>query len=120
MQHAYEYLKRDIVDFDHDTLESSIQLGIKALTKLGFTRNQAFRAARIFRKYDEEVMHKLFEHYEEDEKKYLSEAKRLADELEELFKTEQEDPIHETDSAWDATTLREEVREIYAEMDGKK
>lgn len=120
MQHAYEYLKRDIVDFDHDTLESSIQLGIKALTKLGFTRNQAFRAARIFRKYDEEVMHKLFEHYGEDEKKYLSEAKRLADELEELFKTEQEDPIHETDSAWDATTLREEVREIYAEMDGKK
>jgi voltage-gated potassium channel Kch len=120
MQHAYEYLKRDIVDFNRDTLDSSLQLGIKALTKLGFTRNQAFRAARIFKQYDEEVMHKLFEHYEEEEKKYLCEAKRLAGELEELFRTEQEEPIHNVDSAWDVSTLSEEVREIYAEMDGKK
>jgi glutathione-regulated potassium-efflux system ancillary protein KefC len=120
MQHAYEYLKRDIVDFNLDTLESSLQVGVKALTKLGFTRNQASRAAKIFKYYDEEVMHKLFEHYEEDEKKYLSEAKRLADDLEELFRTEKAEPIHDIDCAWDVTTLREEAREVYAEMEKRK
>ena len=120
MQHAYEYLKRGDVEFNSDNFESSVQLGIKALTQLGFTRNQAFRAARIFKRYDEEVMHQLFDHHEEDEKKYLSEAKRLANELEELFETEKEQPTIEEDSAWDVTTLREEVIEIYAEIDKAK
>ena len=55
--------------------------------------------------------------YGEDEKKYLSEAKKHVSQLEELLRTEQEETIHDADSSWDVTTLREEVREIYAEMD---
>ena len=94
-----------------------LQTGIKALTKLGFTTYQAYRAARIFKHYDSEVMSELFEHYQEDEKKYLSESKRIANELEELLQTEKERALHVEDSAWDVTTLREEVREVYAEMD---
>jgi hypothetical protein len=113
-------MKRDLHEFNLDTLESSLHLGIKALTKLGFTRYQAHRAARIFKHYDDEVMQELYEHYLVDEKKYLSESKRIANELEDLLETEKEQPIHLEDCAWDVSTLREEVRELYAEMDKKK
>jgi len=117
MKHSYEYLKRGILDFNRDTFDSSLELGAKALQYLGFNRYQAARAARTFKHHDTEVLHELFKHYEQDEKQYLNEARRFSKELEELLQTEQNQSIHESDTAWDVTTLREEVREIYAEIE---
>ncbi len=118
-QHAYEYLKRGIRDFEHDTFNASLQLGIKALTRLGFNPYHAFRAARIFRHHNGSIEKELFRHYESDEKKYLSESMRFADELEELLTQEKQDSIHEFDKAWDNQTLREEVQRLSGEAEGK-
>jgi monovalent cation:proton antiporter-2 (CPA2) family protein len=116
-EHTYELMKREVKEYDRDIFESSLQLGVKALCQLGFSKYHAHRLARTFRVHHQMILEELFHHYEEDEKKYLSEAKRYAGELEELFRTEKEETIHDADSAWDVTTLREEMREIYAEMD---
>ena len=120
MEHAYELIKREVKDFKRDNFHSSLQLGIGVLSHLGFGRYQAFRLARTFWKHNDMVIHELYQHYETDEKRYLSEAKKYASELEELFRTEKEQPIHEADSSWDVTTLREEIREMYAEMEREK
>lgn len=117
MDHAYELMKRDIDGFERDTFESSLQLGVRALTKLGFQNYQAHRLARTFKQHNQMVIKELYQHHWDDEKKYLSEAKKHASDLEELFNAEKEESNHDIDCSWDVETLREEVREIYAEME---
>jgi glutathione-regulated potassium-efflux system ancillary protein KefC len=120
MEHTYELMRRKIEGFNRDTFESSLQLGVEVLGRLGYQKYQAHRLAQTFRKHNQMVINELFQHYGEDEKKYLSEAKKYASELEEIFRTELEDVSHHTDSSWDVDTLREEIREIYAEMEKEK
>jgi len=113
-EHTYELMLRKVDDLNRDNFESALHLGIKALHHLGFRKYQAFRLARMFRKHDEEVIGDLVNHFKDDEKKYLSEAKKYAAELEDLLRAETDDQSHHTDFSWDVETLREEVREIYA------
>ncbi len=115
--HTFELINRDVKDYDRDIFESSLQLGVKALGHLGFSNYQAHRLARTFRVHHQKIVEGLYHHYQKDEKKYLSEAKKYASQLEEVLRTEKEETIHDADGSWDVTSLREEVREIYAEMD---
>ena len=116
MEHTYELMKRNIEGFERDTFESSLQLGVRALTNLGYQNYQAHRLARTFRQHNRMVIREMFQHHGEDEKKYLSETKKYASDLEELFRAELEDTSHHSDHSWDVESLREEIREIYAEM----
>jgi formate-dependent nitrite reductase cytochrome c552 subunit len=110
-------MKRDVKEYDRDIFESSLQLGVKTLCQLGYSRYQAHRLARTFRDHHNRIVEELFQHYGEDEKLYLSEAKRHASELEGLLQTESEESIHESDGAWDVTSIKEEIREIFAEIE---
>jgi len=114
MDHTYELMKRKVDDFDRDTFESSLQLGIKVLTRLGYRNYQAYRLARTFRKHNQEVIWDLCRHHGEDEKLYLNEAKKRAVELEELLRAEQEDTSYQDDHSWDDSSRREEIREQQA------
>lgn len=114
MDHTYQLMKRKVTEFDRDTFESALQLGTKVLTGLGYQRYQAHRLARTFRKHNHEVIWDMCQHYGEDEKKYLSEAKKHALELEELLRSEQEDPSYQADHAWDVTSRREEIIEMFS------
>ncbi|MFC2089444.1 monovalent cation:proton antiporter-2 (CPA2) family protein [Bacteroidota bacterium] len=107
-RHGYEYMKRDIV-FEHDMFNSSLHLGIHALKELGFRPYQAIRATRLFRHQNKQTEQELFKHYEEDEKKYILETHRLAAQLMDLLQTEQENPIHASDTAWDVSTRKEDA-----------
>jgi len=91
MEHAYELMDRGIEDFKRDTFESSLKLGVMALTKLGVNNYRAHRLAQTFRRHNRIVIQELYQHHKEDEKKYLSEAKKHASELEELLRTENEE-----------------------------
>jgi hypothetical protein len=51
----------------------------------------------------------MHRHHREDENKYLSETKKHAQELEELFRAEKEDSGYQTDSSWDITSRRQEA-----------
>ena len=73
----------------------------RPLTSLGYQNYQAHRLARTFRQHNQMVIEELFQHHGEDEKKYLSETKKHASELEELFSAEMEDTSHHADHSWD-------------------
>jgi hypothetical protein len=114
--HAYEYMKRGIHEFDHDMFGSSLESGKRVLHHLGFNEYSAHRAALIYKHQDQLMEKELYKHFEKDEKKYILEARRLSDDLETMLKSVNEQSIHEADNAWDNTTLREEVKLLYADM----
>ena len=53
MDHTYELMKRGIDGFERDTFESSLQLGVRVLTRLGYQNFQAHRLARTFRQHNQ-------------------------------------------------------------------
>jgi monovalent cation:proton antiporter-2 (CPA2) family protein len=111
-EHSYELLDRKVDGFQRDTFESSLNLGIEALTHLGYNRHRAHRLAQTFRKHNLKVLYELHKHHRDDEKRYLSETRKHALELEELFRAEKEDTGYDADGSWDVTSRREEAREI--------
>lgn len=121
VSHSFELKDLGVNSQRRETYDSSLDLGVKTLRELGFNNYQAFRVARTFRYHDEVVMDELHKLWKEDNKKYVTESKKFSEQLENLLLAEHVQPIHEADSAWDATTLREEIREMYKSLDeGKK
>jgi len=118
-EHSYELLDRKVDAFKRDTFESSLHLGIEALTYLGYNRYHAHRLAHTFRNHSNKVIHELHKHHKEDENKYLSETKKYALELEELFRAEKEDVDHMTDGSWDVSSRRREAAEINRPSQGE-
>ena len=112
MDHTYDLLRRKVAEFESDTFESSLQLGMKVLTSLGYQKYRAYRLGRIFRRHNHEVIRDLCKHHGEDEKKYLSEAKKHALEVEEILRAEQEDTTYQDDHSWDDTPRREESLDL--------
>lgn len=112
MDHTYELLDRKVDGFRRDIFESSLSLGTEVLTHLGYTKYRAHRLAGTFRQHNRVVIRELYLHHGEDEKKYLSEAKKYASELEELLQTENEESAHEQDCSWDVRSRREEIQQL--------
>jgi len=120
VSHSFELIDHGVAGLRRDTYDSSIALGVQALSELGFKKYQAERSARAFKYHDEEVMTELQKLWKGDKKKYFTEARKFSEQLENILLTEQEQSIHESDSAWDVTTLREEVLDIYKQMEEEK
>ena len=108
-EHSYELIDRGVDGFKRDVFESSLFLGIEALTHLGYNRYRAYRLAQTFREHNRKVLYELHKHHREDEVRYLHETKRHALELEELFRAEKEDEGYGLDGSWDITSRREEA-----------
>ena len=47
---------------------------------------------------------------------YIKEAKRFREELENILLAEKENSIHESDGAWDNSSIREEIKGLYPEI----
>jgi glutathione-regulated potassium-efflux system ancillary protein KefC len=121
MDHMYELMKRGVKDMVSDTFESSVDLGIKTLGHLGYNSYRAHRLAQTFKAHNNRVVHDLYTHHQEDEKRYLSEAKKHAVELEELLLSENEEASYDQDCSWDVTSRRDEMKQLYKEMnEGEK
>jgi glutathione-regulated potassium-efflux system ancillary protein KefC len=121
MDHMYELMKRGVKDMVSDTFESSVDLGIKTLGHLGYNSYHAHRLAQTFKAHNNKVVHDLYTHHQEDEKHYLSEAKKHAVELEELLLSENEEASYDQDCSWDVTSRRDEMKQLYKEMnEGEK
>jgi len=119
LDHTYELMRREVDGHKRDTFESSLKLGVEALTHLGYNPYQAHRLAQTFRQHNRKVVKELFQHHhQEDEKLYLSEAKKYASELEELLQAEEEDQSYAQDCSWDVSSRREEIQRL--QQDGVK
>jgi monovalent cation:proton antiporter-2 (CPA2) family protein len=100
-EHAYRLIKIGVKDVFRETLESSLELGVKALRVLGFGAYRAYRAAHRFKEYDEETVQILSQYYGTDQKDFIGEIKKRVQTLDELFETERAGAIRPEDSGWD-------------------
>ena len=116
IKHTYKLLNHKVNGLRRETYDSSLELGKMVLKNLGFSGYQTQRAANTFKYHDEEVIKELFKLWQKDKKLYIKEAKRFTEELESILLAEHENSIHESDSAWDNSTLREEIKERYPEI----
>lgn len=94
-----------------ETFNSAVELGSRSLHFLGFNRYQAHRAALTFKHHEDSIMRELYEHWLKDETHFIRESRRFSDQLTETLQTERDFSIHETDCAWDVTSVRKEKAE---------
>jgi len=109
--HEFEFYKLGVQMVQRETFNSAVELGSRSLHFLGFNRYQAHRAALTFKHHEDSIMRELYEHWLKDETHFIRESRRFSDQLTETLQTERDFSIHETDCAWDVTSVRKEKAE---------
>jgi monovalent cation:proton antiporter-2 (CPA2) family protein len=104
---AYELRDLGVEHVYRETLDTSLRTGIDALRLLGRRGHQAHRAARTFRRHDEESVRELGA-MRHDRKAYFSAARERIQSLEELLLLEVEGSTEERDAGWDTDSLRQD------------
>jgi voltage-gated potassium channel Kch len=107
---AYDLLNAGIGAVYRDSLDTSLRMAADALAALGVARHAAARAALAFRKRDERTLRHLAPAWRSEA--YVSEARRVIEEIEEAFRGDAGRVWLRDDAAWDAETLREEYRDL--------
>jgi len=106
---VFEFLNLKITNVQREMFNSASELGAKALIGLGFTRYEAYRAARTFKHHEEEVLQELYEHWQEDENRFIQETRRFSEQLSETLQAEKNYSIHDGDDSWDINSLKSEA-----------
>ncbi|NJO78210.1 MAG: glutathione-regulated potassium-efflux system protein KefC [Cyanobacteria bacterium RM1_2_2] len=107
-RHAYELIRQGADVIHRETFGSALEMGVEALKLLGVRSYKAHRAARIFKRHDEEVLHEMA-HMEGDETVLVARTRQLADDLSQLLQADDQDLVHYVDGAWDITALRKDA-----------
>ena len=104
---AYELIDAGVEHVFREKLDSSLRLGARALRLLGRRAYQAHRAARTFRRHDEEALLELVG-MRHDKKLYLNTARQRIQDLEDLLLSDLEEAEETRDAGWDTESLRQE------------
>lgn len=99
--HAYELIKRGVMDFRRDTLGSAVDLGGDILRALGYQAHRALRTVQTFKCYEEESVRELAKHYDGDQSAYISIARQHIQNLESLLREDMKRQHLDNDDAWD-------------------
>ncbi len=103
--HAFEFFKRNVNIVQREVFDSAAELGEKALVQLGFSKYEAYRAARTFKHHEKQVLLDLYTLWKEDENRFIQETRRFSEQLSEILQAEKDYIIHETDYAWNEKTI---------------
>jgi voltage-gated potassium channel Kch len=104
---AYELLDEGVEHVYRETLDTSLRMAVDALRALGQRAYHARRAAKTFRRHDEESVHELAR-MRHDRKAYISTARQRIQDLEQLLLSELSDEGESRDAGWDTESLRGE------------
>lgn len=104
---AYDLMNAGMLHIYRETLDTSVRMGVDALTILGFRSYTAKRLARTFIKYDEQNLKKLSSIRNPEE--YITAVRKYIEEIELLVRADAEGRTF-TGEGWDAESLREEIR----------
>jgi CPA2 family monovalent cation:H+ antiporter-2 len=104
---AYELLEKDIQNIYREQLDTSILMGEDVLNKLGFRAHTMHRLAAQFKKYDEESL-KILVNFKNDQKEYLSTAKRHIEQQESILSGELSKKFSLNDHTWDSDSMKEQ------------
>jgi glutathione-regulated potassium-efflux system ancillary protein KefC/glutathione-regulated potassium-efflux system protein KefB len=89
-RHAYELINMGIDSFKRELFDSSLSLGIEALTQLGNSRSDAERAGALFAQHDDESLHELATLWGDDHR-YGIAVKQGVEDLQQVLKIDQQE-----------------------------
>lgn len=106
---AYDQMNAGMLHVYRETIDTSVRVGVDAMSILGYRKYTAQRMARTFLKHDEQNLKRLASIRNPEE--YINTARQYIEELELVI---QADGTGSSlfDAGWDAETLREEVRSM--------
>lgn len=102
---AYELIETGVDDVYRETFETSLRMGIDALTALDVRAHRAHRAAQRFRRHDEASLRELAR-MRHDRNQYFTAAREQMELLERTMLQDLEDRDDLADAGWDAESLR--------------
>ena len=103
--HAFDLMERGVTHIFRETFGSALDMGVQALSQLGFRAYAARRRGELFRQHDEQSLLELFSHVGE-EARYRQEARRKVADIERILEEDEEDQGMATDQAWDGPPKR--------------
>lgn len=106
---AYDQMNAGMLHVYRETLDTSLRMGVDAMTLLGYRTYTAKRLARTFLKHDEKNLKRLAAIRNEEE--YITESRKYIEEIELIVQADSQGPIL-TDAGWDAESLREEAKTV--------
>jgi voltage-gated potassium channel Kch len=110
---AYELLDDGLEHVYRETLDTSLRMGVDALSLLGRRSFEAHRSSLMFRRHDEGALRELVA-VRHDQRAYLSQARQRIHDLEEVMQQEQSRGDAVRDTGWDTESLREDIRQTIA------
>ena len=105
-RHAYELLKTPKVAVERETFESALNMGRRALVKLGLSERRASRAATLFREQDDKFFKQLAPIAGEEES-YILAARDARETTERLLRAEMQKIADEEDEVESAVAGRQ-------------
>ena len=117
-RHAYELLRTPNVAVERETFESALNMGRRALMKLGLSERRAARAASTFREQDDKFFRQLAPHAGEEER-YIMAARDARETTERLLRAEME-KIADEEDAKDAGHEKSKPHDPPHKLEGKK
>jgi glutathione-regulated potassium-efflux system protein KefB len=106
---AYDLMNAGMLHIYRETVDTSLRLGVDAMTLLGYRKYTAKRLARTFFKQDEQNLKKLAAIRNPDE--YVVEVRKYIEEIELIIQSDRQN-LSLDDAGWDAESLREEARSV--------
>ena len=107
---AYDQMNAGMLHVYRETLDTSLRMGVDALTLLGHRAYTVKRLARTFLKHDEKNLKKLAAIRNPEE--YISEARKYIEEIELIVQGDSQGFSTGDDGSWDAESLREEAKSV--------
>ncbi|HEX2536353.1 MAG TPA: cation:proton antiporter, partial [Chitinophagaceae bacterium] len=104
---AYDLMNAGMMNVYRESVDTSVRMGVDAMTLLGYRSYTARRLAKTFLRHDEKNLKKLASIRNQEE--YISTARQFIEEIELIVQADAEGPGL-SDAGWDAETLREEAR----------
>jgi CPA2 family monovalent cation:H+ antiporter-2/glutathione-regulated potassium-efflux system protein KefB len=106
---AYDLLDAGVTHVYRDTVDTSLRMGVDAMHLLGFRTYHAQRAARTFRRHDDESV-RMMRGLRGDRATYINVARERIADLERILLADLEAGPAERDAGWDVESLREDAR----------
>ncbi|HZF62866.1 MAG TPA: monovalent cation:proton antiporter-2 (CPA2) family protein [Chitinophagaceae bacterium] len=106
---AYDLMNAGMLHVYRESVDTSIRLGVDAMTILGYRSYTAKRLAKTFLKHDERNLKKLASIRNREE--YINQARQFIEEIELIVQADAQGPM-QLDTGWDAEALREEVKTL--------
>jgi len=108
---AYEIMDNGVQHVYRETIDTSIRMGVEALTQLCFRNYSAHRAGIQFLKYDEDAMQHLST-FRNNQTDYIKNVRKQIQIQEELLTKDLSMSHTQNDHAWDSEFMRTEIQKI--------